>query len=257
MKEIWIQNITIYLQKNQKKIISISDFKKLLLSSFPPPLNEGRIYKLTHQLKNRGYLVSIKKDIFLITSPEKIPSEEEMEELFYRKLLKKHCQQYCKTNRYIGGLTALELHLHGTSATLPDEVIIYNSTKQAIETVLLKKKVNFKTYEAKTKNLYPLFAKQTSTIRLKGWLMKHANLELATLECLYNLHPSNAGYIEGLIIKTFKKYQKTINLSNFQYILKQGKHNTSANRLQKLIKPSQPQLAEEIKKLIKRHGHIL
>jgi hypothetical protein len=125
------------------------------------------MYKLTHQLKNRGYLISLKKDIFFITTPEKPLSEEELEDLFYRKLLKQHCQQYCKTNRYIGGVTALEFHLHGSTITLPEEIIIYNKDKQAIETILLEKKVNFKTYEAKTKNLYTAFAKQTSTIKVK------------------------------------------------------------------------------------------
>jgi hypothetical protein len=137
-------------------------------TTFGEQLHEGRMYKLTHQLKNRGYLISLKKDIFLITIPDKIPNEQEIEELFYRKLLKQHCQQYCKTNRYIGGLTALELHLHGSNITLPEEIIIYNKDKQAIETILFDKKVNFKTYEAKTKNLYNAFSKQTTSIKLKS-----------------------------------------------------------------------------------------
>ena len=163
-----MQNLIKHLQKNQKKIISISEFRRLVTSSFSEPLNEGRIYKLTHQLKNRGYLISLKKDIFFIATPEKTPTEEELEELFYRKLLKQHCQHYCKTNRYIGELTALELHLHGNNITLPEDIIIYNKDKLSVETVLFKKKVNFKTYKAKTKNLYPIFAKQTLVIKLKS-----------------------------------------------------------------------------------------
>jgi hypothetical protein len=156
------------LQKSQNKMLTISDFRTLLQSAFDEPLNEGRIYKLTHQLKNRGYLTSLKKDIFFINTPEKSLSNNELEDLFYRKILKLHCQQYCKQYRYIGGLTALEIHLHGTSITIPEEIIIFNKDKQAIETVMLEKKVNFKTYEAKTKNLYTPLSKQTTTIRLKG-----------------------------------------------------------------------------------------
>jgi hypothetical protein len=87
--------------------------------------------------------------------------------------------------------------------------------------------------------------------------MTYANLELAILECLYNIHPSTIGYIEGLINKAIKKYQKTLKFTNFEHILKQGKHNSSANRLYKLIKNTQPTYAEELKKLIKKYGHIL
>jgi hypothetical protein len=82
--------------------------------------------------------------------------------------LKQHCQQYCKQARYIGELTALEINLHGTGITLPEEIIIFNKEKQAIETVMLNKKIHFKTYEAKAKNLYTPFSKQTQTIKLKG-----------------------------------------------------------------------------------------
>jgi hypothetical protein len=112
-------------------------------------------------------------------------------------------------------------------------------------------------YETKSKNLYPAFAKQTSTRQTKGGSIRHANIELSILECLYNLHPSNTGYIENLITKAVKKYHKTLQTANFQDILKQKRYNTSANRLQKLIRNSHPELAENLKNLIKKYGHIL
>ncbi|MDR2190165.1 MAG: hypothetical protein LBP53_03055 [Candidatus Peribacteria bacterium] len=149
-------------------MLMIDDFKTLLHTFFGEQLHESRMYKLIHQLKNRGYLMSLKKDIFFITAPEKTPSETELEELFYRKLLKQHCQQYCKHQRYLGELTALEIHLHGTGVSIPEEIIVFNKEKQALETVMLKKKVSFKTYEAKSKNLYPAFAKHLQTIKLKS-----------------------------------------------------------------------------------------
>ncbi|MDR2416526.1 MAG: hypothetical protein LBD75_08280 [Candidatus Peribacteria bacterium] len=91
-----------------------------------------------------------------------------MEELFYRKLLKQHCQYYCKRYRYIGELTALEIHLHGTGVTIPEEIVIFNKEKQALESVMLDKKLHFKTYESQSKNLYSPLAKHTQTIKLKG-----------------------------------------------------------------------------------------
>jgi hypothetical protein len=46
-------------------------------------------------------------------------------------------------------------------------------------------------------------------------------------------------------------------MENFAYILKQGKHNTSANRLQKLLKTLYPEFSEQLKKLIKKYGYAL
>jgi hypothetical protein len=151
----------------------------------------------------------------------------------------------------------LEINLYWTGISIPEEIIVYNKHKQSIETVLLDKKVNFKTYEAKTQNLYIPFSKQTHTIKIKNCLVRYANLELSILECFYNIHPSNAGYLEGVITKALKKYQKTLKLTSFKHILKQGKHNSSANRLYKFTKNNQPDFAEELKKLVKKYGYIL
>ncbi|MDR0650845.1 MAG: hypothetical protein LBG59_05620 [Candidatus Peribacteria bacterium] len=82
--------------------------------------------------------------------------------------MKQHCQRYCKHYRYIGELTALEIHLHGTGVNIPEEIVIFNKEKQALETIMLEKKIHFKTYEAQSKNLYSPFAKHLQTIKLKG-----------------------------------------------------------------------------------------
>jgi hypothetical protein len=60
-----------------------------------------------------------------------------------------------------------------------------------------------------------------------------------------------------LIIKAIKKYQKTLHSERFEAILKLGKHNSSANRLYKLIKDIHPNLAQQIKTLIKKYGYVL
>ncbi|MDR0861137.1 MAG: hypothetical protein LBO09_09575 [Candidatus Peribacteria bacterium] len=245
------------LKKNQNKIFTIEKFREIISTAFPEKLSEGKIYKLTHQLKNRGYLISLKKDIFFIKSPEKEITETELEDQFYRPLLKQHCQQYCKQDRYIGGMTALEIHLHTTGINIPDEIIIFNKEKQAVETVLFDKKINFKIYESKSQNLFPAFSKHTQKHKLKGGIMRYANLELAILECLYNINPSNKGTIEKTILKAVKNFQKTISIPHFQQILKLGKHNSSINRLYTLLSPSYPALAIDIKNLIKKYGHIL
>jgi hypothetical protein len=63
--------------------------------------------------------------------------------------------------------------------------------------------------------------------------------------------------VETLITKTLKKHQKTLRSDHFEAILKLGKHNSSANRLQKLIKDIHPELANQIKQYIKKYGHVL
>lgn len=251
------ENLIKSLRKNQNKIFTIEKFREVVSAAFGEKLPEGKIYKLTHQLKNRGYLLSLKKDIFFLKAPEKEITETELEDQFYRQLLKQHCQQYCKQDRYIGGITALEIHLHSTGVLIPEEIVIFNKEKQAIETILFDKKINFKIYESKSKNLFPTFIKHTQKHKIKGGIMRYANLELSILECLYNINPSNKATIEKTILKAVKNFQKTISIANFQQILKQGKHNSSINRLATLLSPTYPSLAIELKNLIKKYGHVL
>ena len=257
MKKQTVEETLTLFQKKKNKLISMKELKENIVSTIWTEHNEGKIYKITHQLKNRGLLISIKKDILYIKNPKEEISHETLEEQFYRKILKQHCEQYCKQDRYLWELTALEINMHGTGISIPEEVIIFNKKKQAIETVMFEKKVNFKTYESKGRNLYTPLSKQTKKIRLKWGMIRYANLELSILECLYNTNIINKGYIEGLISQAIKKHHKSINPTHFESILKQGKHNSSANRFLTLIKSTHPILADQLKKLIKKYGYLL
>ncbi|MDR0608372.1 MAG: hypothetical protein LBG52_08835 [Candidatus Peribacteria bacterium] len=95
------ENLIEHLKKKQNKILTNTELRALTTATFGMPLAENKFYKLTHQLKNRGYLYTLRKDIFLIKAPEQQISETALEEQFYRKLLKQHCQHYCKQDRYI------------------------------------------------------------------------------------------------------------------------------------------------------------
>ena len=55
---------------------------------------ENKAYKIIHQLKNRGYLINLKKSIFLVKDPEKEYTEEQLLESFYREILKRHCKDF-------------------------------------------------------------------------------------------------------------------------------------------------------------------
>ena len=252
-----IENLIQNLQKQKKKIISSDDLKKFIYLTFWESTPISKIYKITFQLRNRWFLFPLRKDLFYITNPAKPIIAEEIEEQRYRKLLKDHCNWVCK-QRYIWGLTALEIHLHWNGVTIPETVMIINKEKQAIETVVFEKQIAFKKFETKWKNLISQLIKQTNEVNMpncKNLLI--ANLELSILECLYNFDTTNKWYIEECIKKAIKKNWKTLNLQNLETIIKLWKHNTSLNRLHSLTKLTYPSLSEEIKKLIKKYGFIL
>ena len=252
-----IENLIQTLQKQKKKIISSDDLKKFIYLTFWESTPINKIYKITFQLRNRWYLIWLRKDLFYIINPEKPITDEEIEEQRYRKLLKDHCNWVCK-QRYIGGITALEIHLHWNGVTIPETVMVINKEKQAVETVVFEKQIAFKKFETKWKNLISSLIKQTNEVNMpncKNLLI--ANLELSILECLYNFDTTNKWYIEECIKKAIKKNWKTLNLQNLETIIKLWKHNTSLNRLYSHTKNTYPNLSNEIKNLIKKYGFVL
>ena len=245
------------LQRSKKKIISSDELKNLIISSFWENTPISKIYKITFQLKNRGFLIWLRKDIFFISNPEKLIRTEEIEENRYRKLLKDQCNKTCK-QRYIWWLTALEIHLHWTWVTIPETITIINKDKQATETLIFEKSISFKKYETKWKNLILPLIKETTEINMLSCKnLPIANLELSILECLYNFDTTNRWYIEECIKKAIKKNGKTLNLSILESIIKLWKHNTSLNRLYSLTKLTYHSLSDDIKKLIKKYGFVL
>ena len=252
-----IENLIQILQKQKKKILTANDLKKFIYLSFWESTPISKIYKITFQLRNRWFLSPLRKDLFYIANPEKPIADEEIEELRYRRLLKDHCNWVSK-QRYIWGLTALEIHLHWSGVTIPETVMIINKDKQAVETIVFEKQIAFKKYETKGKNLISNLLKQTTEANMPNCKnLQIANLELSILECLYNFDTTNRGYIEECIKKAIKKNGKTLNLSILETIIKLWKHNTSLNRLYNLTKLTYPTLSEEIKKLIKKYGFVL
>ena len=245
------------LRKQKKKIISSDDLKSFIYLSFWEEVSINKIYKITFQLRNRWFLYLLRKDLFYITNPENALNTEEIEEQWYRKILKDHCDNVSK-QWYVWWLTALEIHLYWRGVTIPESIVIVNKEKQTIETVLFEKKILFKKFESKWKNLLSRLINLTNGVSLQNFKnILVANLELSILECLYNFDTSNRWYIEASIKKAIKKNGKTLDLQNIEEIIRLWKHNTSLNRLYLLTKNEYPFLAEEIKKLIKKYGFLL
>ncbi len=252
-----IENLIQILQKQKKKIITSDDLKKFIYLSFWESTPISKIYKVTFQLRNRWFLLPIRKDLFYINNPEKSITSEELEEQRYRKLLKDHCNGNSK-HWYVWWLTALEIHLHWNGITIPESIMIVNKEKQTMETLMFERQISFKKFETKWKNLISNLIKQTNEVNMTNCKkILVANLELSILECLYNFDTANRWYIEECIKKAVKKNGKTLNMKNLEMIIKLWKHNTSLNRLYSLIKGLYPSLAEWIKNLIKKYGFVL
>ena len=252
-----IEDLIIILQKQKKKIISLDELKNLIYKSFWEDTPISKIYKITFQLKNRWFLFPMRKELFFISNPDNQIKPEDIEEKYYWKLLKDHCNSTSK-QRYIWWLTALEIHLHWNGVTIPEVITIINKDKQANETLIFEKSISFKKYETKWKNLISPLMKQTiEAVMTNCKNIRVANLELSVLECLYNFDTTNKWYIEECIKKAIKKNGKALNLFTLESIIKLWKHNTSLNRLYSLTKLTYPQLSEEIKNLIKKYGFVL
>ena len=252
-----IDELIVNLQRQKKKIISLNTLTDLIYLSFWENTPITKVYKITFQLRNRWFLFPLRKELFYISNPEKPIKPEEIEEQRYRKILKEHSNATSK-QRYIWGLTALEIHLHGNWVTIPETIMIVNKDKQVVETLMFEKQIAFKKFESKWKSLISQLVKQTNEVNISNCKkILVANLELSVLECLYNFDTTNRGYIEECIKKSIKKNGKTLNLKNLETIIKLWKHNTSLNRLYSLVKTTYPSLAEWIKQLIKKYGFVL
>ena len=90
MKENNFKKIQELLSKNYWKLITISDLQKLLNTLFESQQNMNQFYKTIYYLKNKWFLISLKKELFLIKNPKKDLTEFDIENTYYRKILKKH-----------------------------------------------------------------------------------------------------------------------------------------------------------------------
>lgn len=256
MKEKYFDTIVKHLWKYQGKMISNEIIKKKLQNLLDQNYNDAKMYKTIYYLKLRGYLINLKKNLFFVPDTNlQHQDEENLAQLFYREVLKKHCNDIISGKRYIWGLKALELAL--LSYTIPEEILLVTPHKQATETIIFNKTALLKTYSSKSKNLFTTFYRYSYKTSIGKYSFQVAIPELAILETLYNPSPLQKAYGEELIKKRLRKNKKYLNLWCIEAILKTQKHNSSANRLALLASSIDPLLAENIKNLIKKYGHLL
>ena len=243
------------LSKHKNKLIDIDKVKEIITKIMDTDYSENKAYKIIYQLKNRWYLVNLKKSIFLAKDPEKDYNEQQLLEMFYRSIVKKHCKDFTDGKRYIWGIKALELNQ--TNFEVPEEILIVSNWKQSTETVMFDKQISFKTYETNWKSLFNFFSKYTKKVYVWKNVFNIANLELSILESLYNPSVITKWYIDETVKRIIRKNKKYINLSVFEEVLKKNKHHTSINRLYKLALWIDPTFAEDLKKMIKKYSYFI
>lgn len=243
------------LQKYQGKIITNVMIKNQLQTLLEGEYSESKMYKVIYYLKLRGYLINLKKNLFLVANTKETLDNETIAQKYYWEILNKHCKDFIPWKRYIWWLKALEVAL--ISYTIPEEILLVTPSKQSTETILFEKQALLKTYTNKKKNLFPFFYKLTHKISIGTQKFNIAIPELAILETLYNTSPLQQSYAEELIKKWLRKNKKHVNISVLEQILKENKHNTSLNRLALLCSSIDQSLTENIKSIIKKYGYLL
>jgi len=255
MRNKYLNTVVKKIWKRRGKIVDGEKIKHILEHILAEDYSDQKMYKMIYYLKNRWYLYSLKKNIYLVKNPETQYGDQQLLDMFYWNVVKKHCKQYLHSDRYIGGVKALELNISSFDA--PDELLVVNRYKQSTEVVMFDKKIVYKKYYVENKKLFVLFAKYTSNVYIKNNVFPVANMELALLESLYNTPLLMQWYVQELVKKILRKYKKNLDTKVWEKILLNNKHNSSINRLYKIASSIDPELSDKIKAIIKRYGYFV
>ncbi len=254
MRNSYLQPVADKLQKRSNKIIYIDELKAVIKTIMADQYTDQRAYKLIYHLKNKEYLISLKKNIFVATKPTIVISMDALIEDYYRMILHQHCNESVGKNRYIWWVKAMEFQLKNLD--IPDEILIVTEMKQGNEIIVWDKSASFKKYTSKKVSLFPTFKKHLETIKFGKYSFKYACKEIAILETLYNFDKKVNRY-EYEIVKKIIKKNKQRAVEIFENIIKIGKHHTSINRLYDIAKQENKALAEKLITIIKKYSFIL
>ena len=243
------------LLKSQWKIIDNTYIAQLLSKVVDEEFSDAKVYKLTHNLKNKGYLISLKKNCFLVTNPNRQLDEDHIILNYYRELLKKHCQTYITWGRYIWGLKALEFHLQNYE--IPETIDIINTHKNALEVILFERTVSYKRYTHKQSDIFSKIKKYLISMKIGKYSFPIAPLELAMLESLHNPSAVQTTLINEYIKKIIRKHKKNLNFQFFEMILTLNKHHVWVNRIYQLSKGIDPVVAEKLHAILKKYSFII
>jgi len=100
-KNSYLAELIKKLRKRRHKIIYSDNLKAIIKKIMKSEYTDKRAYKLVYYLKNKGYVLSIKKDIFYVKLAEDHIAEHLILEDRYRYILHHHCKTSTDNQRYI------------------------------------------------------------------------------------------------------------------------------------------------------------
>ncbi len=253
-KNSYLAELVNKLKKRRHKIIYSDDLKSIIKKTMKAKYTDKKAYKLIYYLKNKGYLLSIKKEIFYVKFPEDHISEDLILEDRYWYILHHHAKRATDNSWYIAWLKALELWLSNFS--IPEDIQIVNPKKQSKEVVVADKSMQFKKYSSKKENYFKQFKKHTTKVKMWKYSFPYAVFELAILECLYNFDEVFDRYTYEVIKKVIRK-STNLDMDRLSKILKIWKHHTSINRLYKIAKKENKTLAAKLLPVIKKWSFVM
>lgn len=255
MKESYFNNIVKKLLKSRWKIMTALQLFWAIENILDTETDKNKVYKIVYNLKNKGYLISLKKDIYFVKDPNDDEGEILNNNLLYWECLLKQNKSYLEKDWYIWWIKALEL-LHD-NFDIPEKIDIINPYKQSKEVVINKKNVYYKQYANKDMKIFKQMKKFCKDILIDKKKFLCAGLELALLESLYSPDILSSGYSKEYIKKILKKQKKYISYDILSKILALWKHHSSINRLYKIAKGVDEEISKQIAAVIKRRSYFL
>lgn len=253
----YVEPIVKKLSKKIGKIIDDQELQSLQKDILGSSFDKNKFYKLIFILKQRQYLIPLKKDLYLVSYPEnKSFTLTNSIDKLYRELLYKQIKKECKTNYYIGWSKGLELHLNNYD--IPNEIEVYNEKNQGREQVISDYYIYYKYYSQSKKislTQKPLFKKiQASRITLKvgNNNFQVGCVEVCLLESLYYKDQISSYHTE-LIKKVIKKFREQRNRDLIKHIISSWRHHTSINRLYEMSKSVDPSFANSCLNIIRTY----
>jgi len=247
-----LDNFVKKLLKNKNKILTIEKIKSIYFD-IEGDGNEKKLYKKIYNLKNKWYIISLKKDMFFIKNPDNEIDLDDIIEWNYWKFLKKILQQNFANNYFIWWIKSLEIW--NNNFYIPEKITIVNPYKRSNEVLFKWKNMFFVNYKIKwfdNEKSFKFFKKQTEKTYIDGKSFIVANYELSLLESLYSISFDEEKYVLELVKKNIRKNWKKINLEVFEYFLKYGKYGSSVKKIYEISLWIRPDFAEKIKNILKK-----
>ncbi len=254
----YVEPIIKKLSKKIGKIIDDQELQSLQKDILGPNFEISKFYKLIFTLKQKQYLIPLKKDLYLISYPEnKNFTLINTIDRLYRDLLYKQIKKDCKSNYYIWWTKGLELLMNNYD--IINEIEIYNEKKQWREQVISEFFLYYKQYGLakkyilNQKTLIKRIQSFQKTIKIGNNNFQVGSLEICILECLY-YKDQISSHQNDLIKKVIKKFKDQWNRNLMKIIISSWRHHTSINRLYKMSKLVDEKFANSCLEVIRTYG---